>query len=121
MKKSTQSHVPAKTQISLCISAVWSVFTVCFEKHCIQLPMLRPAKTADVQADLSLRWMAGCFGILHPFQQYFSHIRTMGEYEGLCALKCHLSSEKNMPPARFEPETHDLKSGALTTRPCICF
>ena len=46
------------------------------------------------------------FRALSPFPQYFSHIRRWkGEYEGLCAMKRHLGSERISPPARFEPET----------------
>ena len=30
-------------------------------------------------------WMKGWLAILHPFQQYFSHIRTMGDdNESVC-------------------------------------
>ena len=43
--------------------------------------------------------------------------RWNGEHEGLWAMKRRFGSERISPSAGFEPETRDLKSGALTARP----
>ena len=51
-------------------------------------------------------WWMDEFGILRPFQQYFSHIgRWKGEHERLCAMKCRLCSGRISPQAGFEPAT----------------
>ena len=62
MTKPTKWHVrPAKTQISLGISPVWSVFTVRMKKAWVLSYTLSAQRRlwsdwADAQADLSLRW-----------------------------------------------------------------
>ena len=63
MRKHTCRHMgPAKTQIRLCIRAVWSVFDVCIKKLCsLGYPKYAQWRVwsdcANAQADLNLCWV----------------------------------------------------------------
>ena len=69
---------PTKTQISLCIRAVWSVFVICLKKLCI-LGYLNHAQwrfwsdCANAQADLNLLWAHMSEGTLSAIK---AHIRA---------------------------------------------
>ena len=104
MTEPTKWLHPAKTHISLGICPVWSVFAVRMKKlwalnYLLSAQWRLWSDWADAQADLSLRWvhksfcwlcrvaahiMIGWLSIaLHPYLQYFSHIRTMDKWSWL--------------------------------------
>ena len=57
------------------------------------------------------------FAVLHPCQQYLSHIVMMGDNEQLCAMKLHKSQVEFRLQQNLNPGHCDLKSGAQTTLP----
>ena len=79
--KPTKRHVrPAKTQISLGIRPVWSVFAVCMKKSWVlNYPLSAQRRLwsdwADAQADLSLRWahMLLCWFCHEAAHYVFNH------------------------------------------------
>ena len=86
MTKPAKWHVrPAKTQISLGIRPVWSVFNVCIKKAWVLRYALSAQRRlwsdwADAQADLSLRWAHSHFvgfamrWLNYTYLLYLSHV-----------------------------------------------
>ena len=65
--------------------------------------------------------MDGCLAVLHPFQQYFSYIRTRGDdTERLCAMEPCLCL-KIWPRAVLEPRTARSVGQRLTHRAAGAF
>ena len=113
-------HVVLNTLGSRCtnVAAFWNTLDSHFTNVAGSLGLLRRKneKDRDASPDSKLiqPWMDGA--ILRPFQQYFSHIRTMGGWwwKAMCNGNPVYGWEKFSPRAELEPRTASSVGQRLT-------